>query len=106
MTKPINLSPLSKQNQQKKIDKASLKGSKVVFANTYESKALLELTIEADRLFRALRGEGDIEKSAKLMKKGRSVICGLSDFISTVSKETGHGFVEPAIITELKRMMK
>lgn len=104
MTKPLNKPPSNKPKiSQKKIEKAGIKGSKVVFTNTHESKALLELTIECDRLFRSIRDSVDFNQSAANLIKGRTVICGLSDFLKSLSVESGHNYIEPAIIAELKR---
>lgn len=106
MTKPMESKELKQKAKQKKIDRAGVRGSKVVFANTYESKALLELTIESDRLFRAMRNGVDLEKSASNIKKGRAVICGLSDFLHNLSNEMELNYMEPSIVTELKRITK
>lgn len=95
-----------KKKTSKKLDRAAQKGSTVVFTNTNESKAFLALTIEADKLFRALRGGTDVVMMADHIKNSHSVICGLSDFLADLSREVGHAYTEPAVVTEIKRVSK
>lgn len=80
--------------------------AKIIICNTIETKAMIDLAIELDKLTSEIRqGIGtryELDSSAKILKAIRKVLLHNSNFLDDLSNKINISYEEPASINAIK----
>ncbi|MEA3373611.1 MAG: hypothetical protein U9Q62_07985, partial [Campylobacterota bacterium] len=93
MTAPIRKKP------NKKLHKASQKNSKVVFCNTHESQAMVDLSISVDKLFRHVRNKMGVtipnKEGLEILHDCHKMIALVSEYTEELAERIEYEYTEP-----------